>query len=363
MVCAAHVPVDCQITCDPCHLLEATDRWRIQLHTVDESLERLGPEWDRLLAHSDADLYFLRNGWQRLWWRHFGHEYVLRVVTVRDSTGRLAGIAPLMARRHDPESTLSFIGGSEVADYLDLIVDRAQAEETRRVLLEAVRAHLPWRTLDLHCLPEGSGTPAALDCVLGPQGIAIEHEIEDVSPTVELPGSWDGYLASLSKKDRHELRRKLRRAVDDLGASWRTVQTEQDLAPTIDAFIDLHRRSSPAKAGFMTEPMAAYFRDLAAMALAQGQLRFGVLWDRDVPLSTAMGFAYGERLYLYNSGYDPAYATHSVGIAAVGLLLRDAAQEGLGVFDFLQGNESYKYTLGAQDHPVFRAIATREQAG
>jgi len=352
--------MDCQTNCGACRLLETGDRWRVQLHTVDDSLERLKPEWDRLLAASDANLFFPANSWQLLWWRHFGQDYQLRVVTVRDHSGRLTGIAPLMTPRDRPDHTLLFIGGTEVADYLDLIVDASVADEARLALFEAIRVHLPWRLLDLHCLPGLSGTPAALDHAMAAHGVTISHEQEDVCPYVPLHGSWEGYLGGLNKKDRHELRRKLRRAVDDQGAEWRTVKSPDDLAPTLDAFIALHRWSSAAKASFMTDEMAAYFRDLAASTLVQGTLRMGVLWVGDTPTAGAMGFVQGDRFYLYNSGYDPEYAAHSVGIAAVGLLLREAANEGLAIFDFLQGNETYKYMLGAADAPVFRAIATRE---
>ena len=357
---AAYATIDCQTNCGACRLLETGDRWRVQLHTVDDSLERLRPEWDRLLAASDANLFFPASSWQLLWWRHFGHQYLPRVVTVRDHAGRLTGIAPLMTPRDRPDQTLLLIGGTEVADYLDLIVDASVAREARLALLDAVRVHLPWRTLDLHCLPGGSGTPAALDEAMAGGGISVRHEQEDVCPYVPLLGSWEGYLGGLNKKDRHELRRKLRRAVDDQGAEWRTITGPDDLQPTLDAFIALHRKSSAAKAEFMTDEMASYFRDLADQTLAQGTLRMGVLWVGDTPTAGAMGFAQGDRFYLYNSGYNPEYAAHSVGIAAVGLLLRAAAEEGLAIFDFLQGNESYKYTLGAVDTPVFRATATRE---
>ena len=187
----------------------------------------------------------------------------------------------------------------------------------------------------------------------------VTQEVEDVCPAVELSGSWDVYLASLSKKDLNELRRKLRRAVDDLGAHWQPLRTAADLRRGLEAFIALHRRSSTHKAAFMTDTMAAYFTELAALALERGELRMGILWAAGQPLSAAMGFAHGDRLYLYNSGFDPAFAHHSVGIAAVGLLLRDAADEGLALFDFLQGNEAYKYMLGARDHPVYRVTATR----
>jgi CelD/BcsL family acetyltransferase involved in cellulose biosynthesis len=350
----------CQALCDASTLLVAGDRWRIALHTSEEAFARLGPEWDRLVASSDMDHFFAQHAWQQVWWKHFGDDYMFRVLTVRDTTGRLAGVAPLMARRADRGMTIEFLGGSEVADYMDLIVDRDYAEEVRPALLAAVSAHLEWQTLDLHGLQEHSPTRRAVVDLFSGRGIAVDVEVEDVCPAVQLHGSWDGYLASLGKKDRHELRRKLRRAVADQAATWHTVRAAEGLDKNVSAFVALHRRSSPEKAAFMTAQMEGYFRDLAGVALAHGWLRMGVLWVGDIPVSAAMGFAYGKRLYLYNSGYDPAYAARSVGIAAVGLLLHDSAQEGLEVFDFLQGPEPYKYTLGAQDYRVYRAVCRRE---
>jgi CelD/BcsL family acetyltransferase involved in cellulose biosynthesis len=226
--------------------------------------------------------------------------------------------------------------------------------------LLAIRDHLSWRSLDLHCIGQQSPTPAAVVRAYDGPGIKVSVEQEDVSPFVELHGSWDGYLMSLGKKDRHELRRKLRRAVDDQGATWRVVRDSADLELSLEGFFHLHRASSPSKAAFMTASMEQYFRELARMALSHGWLRMGVLWVGETPVSSAIGFGYKGRLYLYNSGYDPAYHAHSVGIAAVGLLIRDSADEGLQTFDFLQGNEAYKYTLGATDTQVLRIVSSRE---
>jgi CelD/BcsL family acetyltransferase involved in cellulose biosynthesis len=355
------VMINCPDRCETPAWLDESGHWRIQLHTGDEALALLRPEWDRLIASSDADQFFALNAWQQLWWAHFGHEYALRVLTVRSETGKLVAIAPLMVSRFNPCAIVSLVGGTEISDFLDLIVDRDNAEALTTVLVSAIREHLSWKRLDLHGLQEYSRTPACLESEYARHEIKVEVQLEDVSPSVELKGSWDAYLASLSKKDRHELRRKLRRAVTDQAADWRTVSTEAELDANFNAFIRLHRSSSAEKAAFMTTQMEGYFRDLCYLALKHGWLRMGVLWVADVPVSTALGFAYYDKLYLYNSGYNPEYAAHSVGIAAVGLLMRDCAEEGIRSFDFLQGNEPYKYTLGAKDHPVYRAVCSRDQ--
>ncbi len=350
--------IDCAELYDACTWLDAEGR-EVQVYVGNDALACLRLEWDRLLPNSTSDQFFSRNAWQQLWWKHFGHDYTLQLVTLRDSSGGLRAIAPLMMSRGGRPRTLSLVGGSEVADYLDFIVDRQEAESLTCSLLTAIRDRLDWDILALHCLPEDSPTRSIVADVYGGAGIEVEIEHEDVSPYVALRGSWDAYLTALSKKERHELRRKLRRAVDDQGAIWLRVKTAEDLERCMDAFIALHRMSSANKAAFMTSQMEAYFRDLCAMALKCGTLRMGVLWVGNTPVSGALGFAYKGRLYLYNSGYDHEYAAHSVGIAAVGLLLKESATEGLEVFDFLQGNEPYKYMLGAKDSVVYRVLCSR----
>lgn len=350
--------IDCAELRDECTWLDTEGR-EVHIYRNEAALVCLSREWDRLLPASTSDQFFALNAWQQLWWRHFGHDYSLRLIAVRDASDRLLAVAPLMLSRGGRPRTLSLVGGTEVADYLDFIVERDDAESLTRSLLTAARDRLEWERLDLRCLPEDSSTRRIVQEVYGGTCIEIEVEREDVCPYVELHGSWEAYLASLSKKDWHELRRKLRRAVDDQGATWKRVLSAADLERSVDAFVALHRLSSAGKAAFMTEQMESYFRGLCDMTLAAGTLRMGVLWVGDVPVSAALGFAYGDRLYLYNSGYNPAYAAHSVGIAAVGLLLKDCATEGLEIFDFLQGDEPYKYTLGARDRMLYRVLSTR----
>ena len=71
-------------------------------------------------------------------------------------------------------------------------------------------------------------------------------------------------------------------------------------------------------------------------------------------------FEVAGELLLYNSGYDPAYASLSVGLLSKALCLRDALERGLRAVDFLRGHEPYKYDLGGRDQPVYRYRALRD---
>jgi len=66
-----------------------------------------------------------------------------------------------------------------------------------------------------------------------------------------------------------------------------------------------------------------------------------------------MNFDYKGRVMVYNSGLDPRFLqAYSPGIVLMGWLIQDAIERRCAVFDFLRGNEDYKYRLGGQDTRV-----------
>ena len=72
----------------------------------------------------------------------------------------------------------------------------------------------------------------------------------------------------------------------------------------------------------------------------------------------AMVFAMGTpRAHsFYMSGFDPRWSRSSTGLITIFAAMRQAAREHAQQFDFLRGNEAYKYHLGATDQPTFRRI-------
>src|SRR5439155_24123909 len=121
------------------------------------------------------------------------------------------GKLPHYAEGNAPEETLRLVGGTEMADYLDLVAVAGREEEVWKALLPLV-ADLPATRLDLRPVPARSPTATLLPVLAGASGFVCRLEREGRCPLLDLPPSWDTYLARLSGRDRHELRRKLRRA-------------------------------------------------------------------------------------------------------------------------------------------------------
>lgn len=340
-------------------------------------------EWDNLLCSSASDVVFMTWQWQTTWWRNFGaqRECKLHLLVVRDERGALVGIAPLFVGlaslpptgeyapgeqrpEQGPQRRVArMVGGIEIADYLDVIAPAENLPAVWSVALDYLRdIRGEWDAVDFHSLPGLSPSHEIL-AELGPQkGFDFQVFHEDVCPVITLPDSWESYLMSLRKKDRHELRRKVRKleSRDDVRWYLAAPADHQAIERAVHIFLDLHRKSDAEKARFMDEHMAAYFLDMAHALLNTGWLDIAILEITGQPAAAYFSFNYHKRLYLYNSGYDPKFGAYSAGVALLAYRIHKAINQGLCYFDFLRGDEPYKYDFGGKNTYVYRALANKK---
>jgi CelD/BcsL family acetyltransferase involved in cellulose biosynthesis len=267
--------------------------------------KELEGEWNDLLHRSPVGTVFLTLEFQRVWWRYLG-EGELLIVTVRDD-GELIGIAPLFATTNsEGQRVLAIIGCVEVADYLDLIAAKGREEEVCAALLDYLTwLEAPdWDVLDLCNIHQDSPTLAVLPSLAEGQGWTASVAKEDVCPVAQLPGSWDEYLQTLSKKYRHELRRKLRRAEAQGDLSWYIVDATHSLRDEVEKFLDLMAASTPDKESFLTPQMRSFFRQLAHVMYDAGWLQLAFLEVGGQKAAAYFNFVYDNRVLVYNSGLD-----------------------------------------------------------
>lgn len=319
-----------------------------------EELDELQPEWEALLSQTLQPHVFFHPSFQRAWLEVFGDGREPLILSVREGR-RLVGVAPLMREGR----RLTFVGDPDVCDYTDFVVTPGQELPFFACLLRGL-ADEEWDELVLPGLANGSATLRFLPAVAADLGLHLSTEPEAVAPHVHLPDSWDAYLESLTKKHRHELRRKLRRLSDAAGeARLRELRRPDEVASALDDFFRLHRASRQDKAEFMTEQMETFFRRMAVPLSQRGALR---LFMVDIGARTAASvlcFDCCGGLHLYNSGFEPDLAALSVGLISKVLCLRTAIDEGKMELDLMRGNEAYKYHLGAHDLEIFRGRIRR----
>ncbi|HEY8173111.1 MAG TPA: GNAT family N-acetyltransferase [Dehalococcoidia bacterium] len=320
----------------------------------DEPFERVSGEWAGLLEQTPSPMPFITPAWQRVWLEHFQGDRELRVYTARDGE-RLIGVAPMLLS----DGRAELVGHYSICDYMDVAVTPGFEQTFIPSLLERL-ADDGAKTVEMRGLREISPTVGAV-CACAPGvGYGVERQDEALAPVIDLPSTWDEYLGALSKKDRHELRRKMRRLEGAGGVSLRVITEPGEASEMLDTLFNLMRISSHHKEEFLDRPgMVPFFRDITRTMAAEGMLRFYFLEFDGQPVASVLNFDVGGTLYMYNSGYDPAYAHYAVGLMSKTLLVRDAIEAGRSCVDFLRGDESYKYDLGGKDKQVYRVVLTR----
>ncbi len=337
------------------------------VHTSSQVLGDLALDWEALHEQSPTATLFNHPRWAALWWKHFGHEGDLRLLAVQSSSGALLGLAPLYVDRQGSDApVLRLIGGVDVADYLDFVVPPVCDEEITYVLLDCWASELAddLPVLDLHSIPEASPTRELLRRWAEDRGFFCHERVEDVSPVIALPDTWEEYLSSLSKKQRHEVRRKRRKAEREAELSWFYVEDWHRIPSAVEEFIALHQLSSKDKEDFMTPEMQTFLRELAALAYAEGWLKLAFLKLDDRMAASYFCFDYRNDILVYNSGYDPELAPGlSPGNVLISFCIEDAIRQGRNHFDFLRGEETYKFRLGAVATHVYQVTVSREKGG
>ena len=259
----------------------------------------------------------------------------------------LLGLAPLQKKNN----RVSFIGNTDVCDYLDFIVAAGKETEFFEILFDYL-AQENTKYLDLGLLRPDSTVLLNLLKVAQSQGCRVTTKSEDIALELDLPVTWDEYLGQLKGKQRHEVKRKLRRLDEAGDVKVRVATDTDDIRKQLPTFFELFNLSSEEKATFLTDQMRSFFRKLAMTMADAGLLRLYVLELNTSPVAMSLCFDFNNTLYLYNSGFDPRYRALSVGLLCKVLSIKDAIERGRRKYDFLKGSEVYKYRLGGQEVPL-----------
>lgn len=319
----------------------------------DEAFSELHDEWDALAGQSMTDTPFQSLAFQQSWWRHLQPSNAsLHTITGRRENGDLAAIGCFFLQ----EGCLHFNGCVEETDYLDLIVREEEAEAGWTAVLNHLQqpSFPDWQTAKLCNVPTASATRRILAAVATKQGLDCHEEVVEVCPIIPLPTTFDAYLEMLDSKQRREISRKLRRA-EGAEARLIAIGPDDDLTQAVDEFLTLLQLSTFEKRDWLNDSRRAVFHETAQAALAAGTLQLLFIEIEGRKAAALFNFDYKKRVWVYNSGLDPAaFGALSPGVVLTAKAVELAIENGRSEFDFLRGSESYKYQFGAQDSEIYR---------
>lgn len=290
--------------------------------------------------------------WLKAWWEAFGANRDLMLRSVWQD-GQLIGVAPLMCEG----GVGRLLGSPDVCDYLEFNIAPGKEREFFNALIPELQKEGIGK-LDLNAQRSDSAVFSTLFAGERQVGISANFSREDEAFELTLPSSWEGYLAGLKKKQRHEVRRKLRRLLDEGGDfQFRVIEDPEAVVNYLPDFFELFRQH-PEKDDFLNAGMEQYFHILVKATAQAGLARFGLLEVGEVISAAVLYFDYQGRIYLYNSGYHSGYGDLSAGLLSKVLCIKENIERRRTIFDFLKGKEIYKRRLGAAAIPIYKVELT-----
>jgi hypothetical protein len=360
----------------------------VQVITTLDELIGLEPAWNALSGESP----FRSWDWLATWWKHYGgghrqrdqyaeraSERQLHVLAVygddvTQSTGvndcQLIGIAPwFLDRTIVKGNVLRWLGSGEVCtDHLSLICKAEDRERVAGEVAEALTVQCDdWDRLDLSAVDADDYAVMALAGHLEERECIVSRQAADSCWVLDLPSSWDEYLAALSKSHRKQLRQLERRVIESERVNWHEVTNAAELDRAWPVLVDLHqrrRRSLNEPGCFASRAFHDFHGEVAKRLLGRGQLRISWLALDGAPAAAEYHFADNEATYAYQGGVDPDRLEEEPGRLSTIVCLQRAIQEGHKGFDFLRGDEPYKAHWRAEPRTTFdyRVVPNRRLA-
>jgi CelD/BcsL family acetyltransferase involved in cellulose biosynthesis len=355
---------------------------RVRLISTTEELAALEAEWNMLAA----DAPFRSWDWLATWWRYYGKVATnnqtaagrrLNVLAVYREAGsreqgagsrgqgagskelRLAGIAPWYLERSLVfGNVLGWLGDGEVCtDHSSLICRPEDRPAVAAAVADALTGtYDDWDRIDLAAVDADDTAVEHMLARLQERKCGVSRQAAESCWSVDLPSTWDEYLAANSKSHRKQLRQLERRVLETERVRWHRVASPGELETAWPILVDLHqrRRKSLGEPGcFASAAFHDFHRELAGRMLARGQLRLSWLELDGVPAAAEYHLADGVTTYAYQGGVDPHRLDEEPGRLSTILCLRSAIEQGQCRFDFLRGDEPYKAHWRAEPRAAF----------
>jgi CelD/BcsL family acetyltransferase involved in cellulose biosynthesis len=319
---------------------------------TDAGFDALEAEWSELVAEAPVSV-FQTFEWLRTWWTHFGPGRDLWILLFRHDE-RLVGIAPMFKDRGRilgiPTVRHAQFIGCGLSDYTDMIIRPGY----ERSVLESFASHLAsapeeWDLLDLEDVNERTCAARLLPEILRERQLAVYQYQGNVCPYVELPEKADDLMQELGPTARYNVRRKLKHLQSQFKTEVELYRTEEDdLEKAVADFSFIHGerwKSLGFPSAFDDERHRAFHIAVAKGFAKRDWLRMFFLNADDQPVAVSFCFNYRGRIYMYQSN---AHGSDAVMKCSPGFLVRSMAMmegigEGMRVYDFLRGDEEYKY--------------------
>lgn len=317
----------------------------------------LGEEWNNLLSKSSSNNIFSSFEWLYTWWEYFKDKKEMLILTVLARNCELIGTAPLMVTKRKLLGItflreMRFIGDG-YSDYADFICLAGKEKEVLTVVFDYLENnHKNWDSIVLDEIPETSPTLGIIENLMKSKKYDFEVTVQSTCPYIKLSKSWKSYESTLSKKMRQNTVYCIRRLDREFDFRVRVIDSEEALEDAIRTYIELHQkrwRKVEMPGTFANKKFSQFFKDVLHKFYEKGWLRLSLLYLDGEATAAISNFRYCSRTYYYGMGFDPDFKKYSLGHVLISFSIKYSIESNDKEFDFLRGEEEYKYRWNAID--------------
>lgn len=339
----------------PSPALALADGCVVRVYRDISELDTLRPDWDALLQKYPLASTFNTWEWLTSWWRAFGENRKLLVLGAFDGRNTLVGLAPFAVAKENlggiPLRMLRMMGdGTCDSDNLDMPVASGFEQLFARAVVDYLQKNnSQWDLCELNTLPPDSPSAAFLARSAKSRGwVVVENTT--CSSAILLPPTWDAYMAMLSSEERRNIPRYTRRLQNR--QAMRIFRADAHSFPRcLDALFELHQgrwEHAGEKGSFASLRRRNFYWELSSALLTKNALELWALELDQRIVAVQFAFRHNNRVFQLQEGYDHRRPSDRVGYVLRGGVLKTLIGEGVRVYDFLGGGDSYKARWGAQ---------------
>jgi CelD/BcsL family acetyltransferase involved in cellulose biosynthesis len=330
-------------------------RIEVQEGSGSDAIGQIRDDWHRLFQGVNCSP-FLSWEWMSTWFEHFGEGRTAFLIKAYRND-KVIGLLPMIwsndAFLGITKKKLSLMGDSAGgADHLELICDPADYDEAFTAILRFLHERGDCDLIRFDSLSSESRSIDLLRKMGSSSGNGLSRfsmAMDGVCPQIDLSSGWETVLKN--GKRAANFKRRLKKLEKRADFEFRTVIAESEAGTAFERFLKLHQKRWEQSGGseLTGHPRLVEFqRDLVVRMAKAGLARFDELWLDGECRSSVYGLDDGRTFYYYNSGYDLDYADLSVGLVLIGLSIKSAVERGNKLYDFLRGDETYKFDWANQ---------------
>lgn len=306
--------------------------------------------WNELLELEKRDCIFMTFEWLTTWWRYFGAGKQLFILVVKEGR-EITGIVPWMIRQvwkgRLNRRKIEFIG-TGLSDWLDFIIPYRKEEHLELIFRYLQERPMAWDLMDLREIPSSSENAIILQKVLHKNGTMYSIYPDSICPYIEIQTDWDSFLKEqFSGKTRWQMRRSEKRLHKEGEVRIKLLRDLTEEPGTIQRIVQMRQSEyyrGKKRQGLFDDPAKrGFFEEIISLFSPKGWVNIPLLELSGQLIAYRLDFQFRGRYYGYFLGFNPGFSFCTPGKVLMTHLIKECFDKQMAEFDFLRGDESYKF--------------------